>query len=119
MARHLSTTDHRKELAGFWGTVVPLKSAGHRLFTISGVLTMDHRSAKSLLALFAAAAFSSTRQMFGGVPLQRLSPKARRKYRREFTGNHGTTDFKGHLGARSMARARAFKAKHGHFATEC
>lgn len=72
-----------------------------------------------LLSLFAAAAFSATRNHFGGIPLQRLSNQARRQYKREYTGSHGTTSFKGARGHRQAVRALRFKEKHGHFATEC
>jgi len=71
-----------------------------------------------LLSLFSAAAFASTRRVFGGIPLQRLSPKARRQYKKNHTGSHGTNSPRYHVQARACARALRFKERHGHFATE-
>lgn len=80
---------------------------------------MDIRSNKSLFAIFAAAAFASARDVFGGIPLQRLSNTARRRYKREYTNSNNSNAPRHHAEARARGRALAFKTKHGHFATEC
>lgn len=75
----------------------------------------NFRSMKSLYAIFAAAAFASTRSVFGGIPLASLTNKARRKHHRGSI--NGTTDFsKRRTGLREQARHLAFKERHGHFA---
>lgn len=38
------------------------------------------RASPALARLFAAATFASMGNVFGGIPLQRLSPKARRPF---------------------------------------
>lgn len=76
---------------------------------------MEHR--RSLLGLFVAAAARGFGH-FGGVPLERLSNTARRQYKREYAGNHNTNMVCRHAEGRSCTRALAFKAKHGHFATD-
>lgn len=70
----------------------------------------------SLMALMSAAIFASGRQVFGGVPLARLSPTVRRKHRKHFTVSHGQNAPKRHAEAKACARRLAFKERHGHFA---
>lgn len=66
-----------------------------------------------LETLFALATFKG----FGGIPLEKLSNSARRRLTGSPEG-HSTNIPRTHTSGRERSRNLAFKARHGHFASE-
>jgi hypothetical protein len=69
----------------------------------------------SLVAAFAAATFTR----FGGTPLPSLTPSARANHKKNWTGTPRRQTTHTPNGVRERTRRLAFKAQHGHFASDC